>query len=191
MLRGQRSVESRRRTRHLQMMEPTPYRPSIPFRRTPRSAQNHHHSATAAAGSIAATRVPSRDKRRAPMDSDDGVEADREKISSSSSDRARTLGRTTGGYEGGAGRRRRAAGLVTCAPRAAPPPPSACEYWEGERYTMSPSTCGMNGAILASMRRASYPFPFSHFTLFDRGNKSTNSLHPLVKICHPSHHMLG
>ena len=74
------------------------------------------------------------------MDSDDRVEADREKISSSSSVRVRTLGRTAGGYEGGAGRRRRAAGLVTCAPRAAPPTPSACEYWEGERYTMSPST---------------------------------------------------
>ena len=74
------------------------------------------------------------------MDREHRVEADREKISSSSSARARTLGRTAGGYEGGAGRRRRAAGLVTCAPRAAPPTPSACEYWEGERYTMSPST---------------------------------------------------
>ncbi len=74
------------------------------------------------------------------MDSGHFVDADREKISSSSSALARTLGRTAGGYEGGAGRRRRAAGLVTCAPRAAPPTPSACEYWEGERYTVSPST---------------------------------------------------
>ena len=37
------------------------------------------------------------------MDSDDRVEADREKISSSSSVRVRTLGRAAGGYAGGAG----------------------------------------------------------------------------------------
>lgn len=189
MLRGQRSVESQRRTRHLQMMEPTPYRPSVPFRRTPRSAQNHHHSATAAAGSIAATRAPSRDKRRAPMDSDDRGEADREKISSSSSARVRTLGRTAGGYEGGAGRRRRAAGLVTCAPRAAPPTPSACEYW-GRRavHDASIDVCGINGAILAPMRRASHAFNFFNFKQFDRSRESTNGLHPLVKISH--HHTM-
>nr|WP_303770470.1 hypothetical protein [Schaalia odontolytica] len=88
----------------------------------------HHHSVTAAASSTAATKAPSLVERRAPMDSEHRVEADSEKISSSRSARARTLGRTAGGYEGGAGRRRRAAGLVTCAPRAAPPTPSACEY---------------------------------------------------------------
>lgn len=171
------------------MMEPTPYRPSVPFRRTPRSAQNHHHSATAAASSIAATRVPSRDKRRAPMDSDDRVEADRETISSSSSARARLLGRTTGGYEGGAGRRRRAAGLVTCAPRAAPPTPSACEYW-GRRavHDVSIDYYDVNGAILAPMRRASHAFDFFNFKQFDRSCESTNGLHPLVKICH--HHTM-
>ena len=37
------------------------------------------------------------------MDSGHWVEADREKISSSSSVRVRTLGRAAGGYEGGAG----------------------------------------------------------------------------------------
>ena len=189
MLRGQRSVESQRRTRHLQMMEPTPYRPSVPFRRTQRSAQNHHHSATAAAGSIAATRAPSRDKRRAPTDSRHWVEADREKISSSRSARARTIGRTAGGYEGGAGRRRRAAGLVTCAPRAAPPTPSACEYW-GRRavHDASIDVCGINGAILAPMRRASHAFNFFNFKQFDRSRESTNGLHPLVKISH--HHTM-
>ena len=171
MLRGQRSVESQRRTRHLQMMEPTPYRPSVPFRRTPRSAQNYHHSATAAAGSIATTRAPSRDKRRAPMDSGHLVEADREKISSSRP--ARVCGRTAGGYEGGAGRRRRAAGLVTCAPRAAPPTPSACEYW-GRRavHDVSIDVCGVNGAILAPMRRASHVFDFFNVKQLARDHKS-------------------
>ncbi|ERH32468.1 hypothetical protein HMPREF1980_00378 [Actinomyces sp. oral taxon 172 str. F0311] len=108
------------------------------IRGTSRSSQHHHHSAAAARASTATTKAPMRGKRLAPMDSGHLVEADREKISSSRP--ARVCGRTAGGYEGGAGRRRRAAGLVTCAPRAAPPTPSACEYWEGERYTMSPST---------------------------------------------------
>ena len=109
-----------------------------PFRCPPGLAQNHHHSAAAAGASTATIRAATRGKLRVPMDSGHRVEADREKISSSRA--ARICGRTAGGYEGGAGRRRRVAGLVTCAPRAAPPTPSACEYWEGERYTMSPST---------------------------------------------------
>ncbi|WP_454899648.1 hypothetical protein [Actinomyces sp.] len=60
----------------------------------------HHHSATAAASSTAATKAPKRENRRVPTDSGHWVEADREKISSSRSARARTLGRTAGGYEG-------------------------------------------------------------------------------------------
>ena len=110
------------------------------------------------------------------MDSEHRVEANRETISSSSSARVRTLGRTTGGYEGGAGRRRRAAGLVTCAPCAAPPTPSACEYW-GRRavHDVSIDYYGVNGAILAPMRRASHAFEFFNIAQFKRDTAPVSS----------------
>lgn len=120
---GRRSAQSR--PQRLSLPRCHSYQP---FRCPPGLAQNHHHSAAAAGASTATIRAATRGKRRVPMDSGHRVEADREKISSSSSALARMLGRTAGGYEGGAGRRRRVVGLVTCAPRAAPPTPSACEY---------------------------------------------------------------
>ena len=58
---------------------------------------------------------------------------------------------------------------MTCAPCAAPPTPSACEYW-GRRavHDVSIDYYGVNGAILAPMRRASHAFEFFNIAQFKR-----------------------
>ena len=182
MLRGQRSVESQRRTRHLQMMEPTPYRPSVPFRRTPRSAQNHHHSATAAAGSIAATRAPSRDKRRAPMDSDDrgeGRQGEDLLVEVGSRAYARTHGGRIRGRRGAPATRGWPGNLRSS--RGPTDPLRVRVLGRRAIHDVSIDYCGVNGAILAPVRRASHTFDFFNFKQFDRSRKPTNGLHPLTK----------
>lgn len=158
------------------MMEPTPYRPSVPFRRTPRSTQNHHHSATAAASSIAVARAPSRDKRRAPM----AVTMGSRPTGRRSPRRARLACAHSGhdrrirGWRGAPATRGWPGDLRSS--RGPTDPLRVRVLGRRAVHDVSIDLFGVNGAILASMRRASHAFDFFNIAQFKRDSAPASSI---------------